>query len=233
MRKIAKARHVIYEKLRGFTPPLDAAIEFRIRLYIEPSFQIGPAKLQPANPRVQQVVSLGECFNSLAAISLLQDGLSLNDFGIGLRFGFRLGAEAGGQFLRFGYFSSLRKDPPRQEPDLYGLAISQSLVGGGNCRSLLCAQELCVSEGSKLVRGAVRVLGGQIGGCALFEETHSICETAIIDIQIGQTCGGHGSALATNLLQLVIAFDSFRHLALPYLRLSQIEVAHHQGRVDL
>src|SRR6266446_7350127 len=167
MRKIAKARHVIYEKLRGFTPPLDAAIEFRVRLYVEPSFQIGPAKLEPANPRVQQVVSLSECFDSLAAISLLQGGLSLNDFGIGLRFGFRLGTEAGGQFLRFRYFSSLRKDSPRQEPDLYGLAISQSLVGGGNCRPPLFSQKLGVGQCDKLVGGVVRVLGGQVGGGAL------------------------------------------------------------------
>src|SRR5215472_17100810 len=109
-RKIAVGGHIVGEELQCFAPPFDATVKFRIGLYEHTGLQIGAAKLEPANPGVQQLVGFGECFNRSAAISLLEGRLSLNDFGIGFRLCLRLGSEAGREFLRFGCLPCFRKD---------------------------------------------------------------------------------------------------------------------------
>src|SRR5579862_1057548 len=86
-------------------------------------------------------------------------------------------------------------------------------------------QQLYVRGSSQLLGGAIRVLGCQVGGCALLKDPRRIRVTTFIGSDIRQTRSGQRGSFGIHLFELVIGFRNLIHLALSELGFSQSEIS--------
>ncbi len=71
----------------------------------------------------------------------------------------------------------LDKGSCHQKSDLQAVAVRQRLLAGRDRRALLSPQELRMRERRKLCGGPVGLLGRQVRGRALLENSHGVRET--------------------------------------------------------
>src|SRR6266571_502261 len=190
--KIAIGRHFIKKERQGLATPLDTAVEFGISLHKKAACQIGASQVEATNPSIQQFVGFGQRLYRFAGFAVPGGKLAVDQLCICLRLSLQVGSQSSGQLLCFGQLITFDECSGDQEFYLGGLAVGQGLFSGGNCRTLLPSPKLRLCQSSILVSGTVAPVGCYVGRRALLERSDSLCETALVRRQIGETLSGHG-----------------------------------------
>src|SRR5206468_9472480 len=122
----------------------------------------------------------------LTRVAVFQRRFGLDDLGVCLRLGLKLGTEASRHRAGSRRRACFDKPSSDQKPDLHGRTGRERLVGGSNGSAVLLSSELCVSERGELVGGPMRILRPQIRCRALSEYADGLGGAAFLQRQIAQ-----------------------------------------------
>src|SRR6478672_1884713 len=94
--EVAISRDIVHKKLDRFAAAFETALEFGVGFGECPRFEVGLAKIEAAEPRVQQLVGFTELSDRLAGIALLQGCFAGDQLGVSLGLNLQLSRQAVG-----------------------------------------------------------------------------------------------------------------------------------------